>query len=218
MCNDLPLTIVEGLFLRRAGSVRSGAVQAAMVPPVEVFEDGELACFEAAPGPARLDQFGFDLTDGRLGEGVVVGVAAGSDGGDRVDTGQRVGVADRDVFDRRGRCDGSARRGVRRGSSSPSPVLRAPAQCAGVGHAFHTQRQRNGEFLPERFTRICVQGGAGPPKTAPASTGSSSMSAAKRRRPVRGETPSQCPTESPVTRSPALSASCTRSRRSASCN
>jgi hypothetical protein len=42
-------------------------VQAAVVPPVDVFEERELELVEGSPRPMAGDQFGLDLPDGRFG-------------------------------------------------------------------------------------------------------------------------------------------------------
>ena len=51
----------------------------AVVPPVEVFEEGELELFDGAARPTTVDEAGFELADRRLAQGKVVAVPAGSD-------------------------------------------------------------------------------------------------------------------------------------------
>jgi hypothetical protein len=65
------LSVVGG-FLFGGRDEPDLAVQAAVVPPVEVFEQGVLELFDGAPRPAAVDQLGLDLPDCGLGEGVVV--------------------------------------------------------------------------------------------------------------------------------------------------
>jgi hypothetical protein len=60
------LTVVGGLFLGW-GEHPDLAVEAAVVPPVEVLEEGELQLLDGPSGPATVDQFGLDLADGGLG-------------------------------------------------------------------------------------------------------------------------------------------------------
>ena len=66
-----------------------------MVEPVDPLQGGVLEVVDAPPGAALADQFGLVQADDRLGQGVVVAVAAGADRGDRAGLGQPLGVADR---------------------------------------------------------------------------------------------------------------------------
>ena len=75
------------------------AVEASVVKPVDVFEGGDLDVVDRAPGAAAVDQFGLVETDCRLGEGVVVGVAAASDAALEAGLVEALGVADREVLD-----------------------------------------------------------------------------------------------------------------------
>lgn len=52
------------------------AEQAAVVEPVDPFEGGEFEVVDAPPGAFVADQFGLLEPEHRLGQGVVVGVAA----------------------------------------------------------------------------------------------------------------------------------------------
>ena len=52
------------------------AKQAAVVEPADLFEGGEFEVVEAPPGALVANQFGLVELDHRLGQGVVVGVAA----------------------------------------------------------------------------------------------------------------------------------------------
>jgi hypothetical protein len=64
------LTVVLGFGFDWRSHADLG-VQAAVVPPVDVLEDGELELLDRALRPMVLDQFGLELADRRLGEGVV---------------------------------------------------------------------------------------------------------------------------------------------------
>jgi hypothetical protein len=66
---DRWLSVVGGFLLGRWDE-SDLAVQAAVVPPVEVFEHGELQLLDGPPGTVPFDQLGLDLADRRLGEGV----------------------------------------------------------------------------------------------------------------------------------------------------
>ncbi len=61
-------TVVEVLELDRR-DVAAGAVQSAVVQPVDVLQGGQLDVVEAAPGAAAADQLGLVQTDQRLGGG-----------------------------------------------------------------------------------------------------------------------------------------------------
>ena len=51
------------------------AVEAAVVPPVDVLEERELELLEGSPWAVAGDQFGFELPDGRFGERVDAPIA-----------------------------------------------------------------------------------------------------------------------------------------------
>ena len=83
MCRDLG---AEGGYRTGVGvleldgwDVAAGAVQTAVVEPVDVLENGELHVVEPSPGPAAADELGLVEPDEGLGGGVVVGVALVSD-------------------------------------------------------------------------------------------------------------------------------------------
>ena len=95
--DEWPGLSVGGLLLG-GGDHADLAVEAAVVPPVEVLEERELQLLDGAPGAAPGDQFGLDLPDGGLGQGVVIRVAGGADGGDGTGRGEGVGVADGQVL------------------------------------------------------------------------------------------------------------------------
>ena len=89
---------VVGRFGFGGGAHTDGGVQTAVIPPVDVLEQGVFELLDGAPWAVPVDQFGFELADGGLGQGVVVAVADRSDGGQRTGAGQGVGVADRGVL------------------------------------------------------------------------------------------------------------------------
>ncbi len=85
-----------------------------MVPPVDVLEQGVFELLNGAPRAASVDEFGFDLPDGGLGQGVVVAVADGADRGQgavALSVRQAWRTADR------GRSDRSGKFGKRRGKA-----------------------------------------------------------------------------------------------------
>jgi hypothetical protein len=61
-------------------------IEPRVVESVDVLEGGELDLLGGAPGAAGLDELGLGQADHALGEGVVVGLADGSDRG--ADTGR----------------------------------------------------------------------------------------------------------------------------------
>ncbi|HEX2393300.1 MAG TPA: hypothetical protein VHI77_10330, partial [Solirubrobacterales bacterium] len=61
--------------------VAEGFVQALVVEPADVFDDGELELGSGAPG-AVGDQLGLEGVDEALGYRVVIGVADRADGGE----------------------------------------------------------------------------------------------------------------------------------------
>ena len=69
-----------------------------MVEPVDPLQGGVLDLVQALPWPVPANQFGLVQADDRLGQGVVVAVAAGADRGDRAGLGQAFGVADGEVL------------------------------------------------------------------------------------------------------------------------
>jgi hypothetical protein len=74
--------------------VAVGFVEAAVVEPVDVLQGGDLELFGGAPWPCWFDQLGLEQPDDGLGQGVVVGVAVGSDRG--VSSGGDEPVGERD--------------------------------------------------------------------------------------------------------------------------
>jgi hypothetical protein len=75
------------------------AVQASVAEPVDVLGIGDLKIADALPRSAVADPFRLEQRVERLGQGVVVAVARGSDGGHRARLGQALGVASGDVLD-----------------------------------------------------------------------------------------------------------------------
>ena len=76
------MTVVVVLERCRGGESWSWfdlAVQATVVEPVDIGEGGELDIVEAPPRSLRVDQFPFVEPVEALDEGVVVGIALGSD-------------------------------------------------------------------------------------------------------------------------------------------
>ena len=71
------LVTVVGGFELGGWDITASLVEAAVVEPVEVFEGGDLDLFDGAPGSARLDQFGLEQPDDRLGEGVEAPMSTG---------------------------------------------------------------------------------------------------------------------------------------------
>jgi hypothetical protein len=69
-----------------------------VIEPVDPLQGGVLDLVDAPPGAAPADQLGLVQADDRLGQGVVVAVAAGADRGDRAGLGEAFGVADRQVL------------------------------------------------------------------------------------------------------------------------
>jgi hypothetical protein len=91
------LSLVCGLELCR-WDIADGLQETAVVEPVDPFQGGVLDLVDALPGAAPADQLGLVQADDRLGQGVVVGVAAGADRGDRPSLGEALGVADRQIL------------------------------------------------------------------------------------------------------------------------
>jgi len=86
-----------GLELGRR-DVADGLQEPAVVEPVDPLQGGVLDLVVALPGAVAADQFGLVQADDRLGQRVVVGVAAGADRGDGTGFGQAFGVADGQVL------------------------------------------------------------------------------------------------------------------------
>ena len=70
-----------------------------MVEPVDVLGDGDLEVVDASPRSSVADELGLEEGVERLGEGVVIAVAGGANGGDRAGLGEALGVAHREVLD-----------------------------------------------------------------------------------------------------------------------
>jgi hypothetical protein len=91
------LLLEYGLELRR-WDIANGLQEPAVVEPVDPFQGGVLDGVDPLPGAAAADQLGLVEPDDGLGQGVVLGVSAGADRGDRSRLGQPFGVADRQVL------------------------------------------------------------------------------------------------------------------------
>ena len=88
--SELTLRRVSGRVATVVGVLELGgwhqadlAVQAAVVEPVDVLGDGDLEAVDVLPRALVADELGLEQRVEGLGEGVVVGVAAGADRGDR---------------------------------------------------------------------------------------------------------------------------------------
>ena len=92
------LTVVEvfGFGWRDAAGVV--VVEPAAVEPVDPFQGGELEVLEPSPGAAVADELGLVEPDDRLGQGVVVAVAAGSHRADRGVRGEALAVTDGQIL------------------------------------------------------------------------------------------------------------------------
>jgi hypothetical protein len=73
--SGLALLMVEGLKLRR-WQVADGAVQTVVVPPIDPRRRCQLDMFQRAPGAVFADDLGLVQAVDRLGQRVVVAVAA----------------------------------------------------------------------------------------------------------------------------------------------
>ena len=73
------------------------AVQPAVVEPVDPFQGPDLDVVQAPPGTVSSDEFGLVEPEDGLRGGVVVGVPALPDRGQRPDVGEALGVGDREV-------------------------------------------------------------------------------------------------------------------------
>ena len=74
------MTVVGGLEFGR-WDVAAVFVEASVVEPVDPFQGGDLDVVGGAPRSLRFDQFGLVEAVDRLGQGVVVAVSGGPDGG-----------------------------------------------------------------------------------------------------------------------------------------
>ena len=74
------------------------AVQASVVEPVDVLGDGDLEVVDVLPRSLVPDQFGLEQRIEGLGQGMVVGVAAGADRGDRAGLGEALGLPNGDIL------------------------------------------------------------------------------------------------------------------------
>ncbi len=74
-------------------------VEPAEVVPVDVFRDGDLEVVNPRPRALVADQLGLEEGIERLGHRLVIAITLCSDGGDRFDLGEPLGVADVPVPD-----------------------------------------------------------------------------------------------------------------------
>src|ERR1035437_7740934 len=79
--------------------VATGAMKAALVPPVDPGGGSEFDLFGAAPGAPATDQLGLVQPVDGLGEGVVIAVALGADRVHDTCLGEAFGVSDGQVLD-----------------------------------------------------------------------------------------------------------------------
>jgi hypothetical protein len=91
------LPIVRLLELGRR-NVADRLEQAAMVEPVDPLQDRVLDRLDALPGTTAADDLGLEQTDDRLGERVVVGVAAAASRWADAALGEALAVAQRQVL------------------------------------------------------------------------------------------------------------------------
>src|SRR5450759_2183693 len=90
-------SVVHHLLLCR-WDVSDLGVQAAVVPPVDVLERGELDLLWRLPRPLAVDELALVEADGRLGHGVIVRVAGSTDRRGDPGLGEALRVADRGVL------------------------------------------------------------------------------------------------------------------------
>ncbi len=88
------LTVVRGLCFGR-GNHPDRSQQAPVVPPINPLQRAELDVVETAPRSPVADQLGLVEPDHRLGERVVIGIAAAADALDTAGIANAFGVADR---------------------------------------------------------------------------------------------------------------------------
>ena len=69
------------------------AVQSSVVEPVDVLGDSDLEVVDPFPRATVADQFGFEERIERFGQGIVVTIALGANGGDGFRVGEALGIA-----------------------------------------------------------------------------------------------------------------------------
>ena len=89
---------IVGVLVCGGCEVVAPGVRSGRVVPVDPSQDLELDMLEGAPRALATDQFGLEDPVERLGGGVVVGVALGSDGSDAAEFLKAFGVADSSVL------------------------------------------------------------------------------------------------------------------------
>src|SRR5215217_1080448 len=93
----LVILMVSGFVLGWAHTAQRG-VEAAVVPPVNPLQSGQLDLLDAAPGSAAFDQLGLEQPIDCLGECVIKAVPAAADRADDAELGEPVGVAHRQIL------------------------------------------------------------------------------------------------------------------------
>jgi hypothetical protein len=78
--------------------IANGLQEPAVVEPVHPLQGGVLDLIKAPPGAALADQLSLVQPNDRLGQGIVIGVPAGTHRGDRAGLGQAFGVANGQVL------------------------------------------------------------------------------------------------------------------------
>jgi hypothetical protein len=74
----LVILMVCGFVLGWTPTAQRG-VEAAVVPPVDPFQGGELDLLDGPPGPTPFDQLGLEQSVHGFGEGVIKAVPAAAD-------------------------------------------------------------------------------------------------------------------------------------------
>ena len=131
------LSLVESMivpFVLGRRHVADRLEQPPIVEPVDPFQRRVLHGIEGAPRTARVDHLGLVEPDDRLGQRVVVGVPDAADRSLDAGLGQPLGVADRQVLARRGRCGGSAPRLAWRACSACSSASSARSRAQRARH------------------------------------------------------------------------------------
>jgi hypothetical protein len=85
--------VIVGHFELNRWHVVERFVDASVVEPINVVERGPFDLFDVAPGSFAMDEFGLVETVEAFGEGIVIGVAFGSNRRDDLGFAQSLGVA-----------------------------------------------------------------------------------------------------------------------------
>ena len=136
-------TVVAGFVFCRWGVVER-AVQAALVPPPDPRQGGQLDLAGSSPRAAGADQLGLVQAVDRLGQRVVDRVARGADRGHRALVGRALGGADTAAVDRDDYLRAGAEALVRAARTwrpdAGSPFV--PYAWAAVGRAMRAEQSR----------------------------------------------------------------------------